>query len=171
MTKMIFEQAIQYFKEKGFYLVVHPVVIHHMLKDFEDYEVIRYAFYIKPAGEDFIHVAVLEYETGGSASWDPPVYSTNYGLQIRYSCAGDDLLYGLKIKYKNGGSADPNDDVTAIDNLIKDIKEDTVKERVVYPEVRNHPHYVRKRFRHGRRKVKIRAFLVMLKDLWKSFRF
>jgi hypothetical protein len=141
-----------------------------MLKDFEDYEVIRYAFYVKPAGEDFVHVAVIEYENGIAASWDPPIYYPQYGLQIRYTCAGDDLLYGLKVKYKNGGSPDPNDDVAVINGLTKDIKASTPEERVVYPLVRNHPHYVRKRFRHGRRKAKIRAFLVMLKDLWKSFR-
>ncbi len=171
MTKMIFEQAIQHFKENGFYLVVHPVVIHHMLKDFEDYDVVRHAFYIKPAGEDFVHVAVIEYENGIAQGSRPAVVHVNYALQIRYSCAGDDLLYGLKIKYKNGGSPNPSDDIAAINGLVKDIKESTPEEGVIYPSVRNHPHYIRKRFRHGRRKAKIRAFLVMLKDLWKSFRF
>ena len=146
MTSLNFDEARAYFKEKGFYYIAHMVVKHHMRKDFEEYDVTRDRFYILPVGQDFLHVALVEHDNALG----------RIGVQIRYTCAGDDLLFGLKTKYKSGGSKDNSVDIAEIDRLIAS--------GALYNEER----YVRKRFRHGRHKAKVRAFFVMMKEMWSS---
>ena len=97
-----------------------------------------------PVGKDFIHVALVEHEYG----------KDGLAIQVRYTCAGDDLLYGLSTKYKSGGSKDNGDDIAEIDRLIAS------------GDLRDEERYVRKRFKHGRAKAKIRAFFVMMRDVW-----
>jgi hypothetical protein len=139
------EKAREILREKGFYRITHPVVLHHLRKEFQQYEVNKDYFYIYPVEQDFIHVALVEYDTP----------TNEVRLQIRYSCAGDDLLYGLRIKFTNGGSEDPQDDLVDILRWMN------------LESVRVHPHYIRKRFRHGRFQAKLRALLVYLKDRWR----
>lgn len=143
---LTFQEAREYFKAKGFYLINHVVVIHHMLKDFCDYDITRYRFYILPVGNDFLHIAIIEHEYGLGKK----------GVQIRYTCAGDDLLYGLRTKYQSGGSVNNEDDIKEIEHLI------------AQGNLKDHERYVRKRFRHGRAKAKLRAFIVMITDSWKA---
>lgn len=155
-------------KNKGFFLIKHRVVIHHMLKDFADYDVTRSRFYILPAGRDFVHVALVEYDTGRLLSWEPYVeHPQSRLIQVRFTCAGDDLLYGLHTKYNNGGSNKPEEDLNEIFRLIRGTEQKDTS-RYVFEAVRNHPRYVRSRFRHGRAKAKLRAFIVMLKDKWRG---
>lgn len=150
-----FEEAKKHFMDTGFYPIEHAVVIHHMRKDFEQLEVSRDAFFIKPIGPDYLHVAVVEYEYGLGIL-------DNFGglkraVNIAYGCAGDDLLYGLRVKYPGGGSTDNWDDVTEIE------------EWAVSGNLREHPKYTRPRFRHTRVKAKTRALFVMVKDIWRNF--
>lgn len=142
---LTFKEACQYFKNKDFYLIAHMVVVHHMLKDFDDYDVTRHKFYILPVGKDFLHVAVIEHEYGDG----------KLGVQIRYTCAADDLLYGLRTKYQNGGSEDNEDDIKEIETLIE------------LGNLKGQARFVRKRFRHGRTKAKVRAFFVMVTEFWR----
>lgn len=144
MTSWNFDQARAYFREKGFYFIANVVVKHHMRKDFEEYDVTQDRFFILPVGKDFLHVAVVEHEYG----------KDGLAVQVRYTCAGDDLLYGLSTKYKSGGSKDNGDDIAEIDRLIAS------------GDLRDEERYVRKRFKHGRAKAKIRAFFVMMRDVW-----
>lgn len=144
MTSWNFDQARAYFREKGFYFIANVVVKHHMRKDFEEYDVTQDRFFILPVGKDFIHVALVEHEYG----------KDGLAVQVRYTCAGDDLLYGLSTKYKSGGSKDNGDDIAEIDRLIAS------------GDLRDEERYVRKRFKHGRAKAKIRAFFVMMRDVW-----
>ncbi len=144
MTSWNFDQARAYFREKGFYFIANVVVKHHMRKDFEEYDVTQDRFFILPVGKDFLHVALVEHEYG----------KDGLAVQVRYTCAGDDLLYGLSTKYKSGGSKDNGDDIAEIDRLIAS------------GDLRDEERYVRKRFKHGRAKAKIRAFFVMMRDVW-----
>ncbi len=146
MTSLNFDEARAYFKEKGFYYIAHMVVKHHMRKDFEEYDVTRDRFYIMPVGQDFLHVALVEHEYGVDG----------VAVQIRYTCAGDDLLFGLKTKYKSGGSNDNSEDIARLNSLIAS------------GNLRDDERYVRKRFKHGRHKAKVRAFVVMMKDMWSN---
>ncbi len=146
MTSLNFDEARAYFKEKGFYYIAHMVVKHHMRKDFEEYDVTRDRFYIMPVGQDFLHVALVEHEYGVDG----------VAVQIRYTCAGDDLLFGLKTKYKSGGSSDNSEDIARLNSLIAS------------GNLRDDERYVRKRFKHGRHKAKVRAFVVMMKDMWSN---
>lgn len=152
-----FANARRELQKMGFYAVTHPVVVHHLRKDFTDYDVSRTAFYILPAGEDFIHVAVVEHMTA----------VCKQAVQIRYTLAGDDLLYGLRSKYRCGGSVDNEIDIARIDKLLDDIQADLDNDLAASPTVRNHQNYIRKRFRHGRVQAKVRAFFIMLKDKWR----
>ena len=144
MTSWNFDQARNYFREKGFYFIANVVVKHHMRKDFEEYDVTQDRFYILPVGKDFLHVALVEHEYG----------KDGLAVQVRYTCAGDDQLFGLSTKYKSGGSKDNGDDIAEIDRLIAS------------GDLRDEERYVRKRFKHGRTKAKIRAFFVMMRDVW-----
>lgn len=146
MTSLNFDEARAYFKEKGFYYIAHMVVKHHMRKDFEEYDVTRDRFYIMPVGQDFLHAALVEHEYGVGG----------VAVQIRYTCAGDDLLFGLKTKYKSGGSSDNSEDIARLNSLIAS------------GNLRDDERYVRKRFKHGRHKAKVRAFVVMMKDMWSN---
>ena len=146
MTSWNFDQARNYFREKGFYFIANVVVKHHMRKDFEEYDVTQDRFYILPVGKDFLHVALVEHEYG----------KDGLAVQVRYTCAGDDLLFGLKTKYKSGGSKDNSEDIAEIDRLIAS------------GDLSTDERYVRKRFRHGKTKAKVRAFLVMMKDVWSN---
>lgn len=146
MTSLNFDEARTYFREKGFYYIAHMVVKHHMRKDFEEYDVTRDRFYILPVGKDFLHVAVIEHEYG----------KDGIAVQIRYTCAGDDLLFGLRTKYNSGGSKDNSEDVAEIERLIAS------------GDLRDEERYIRKRFKHGRFKAKLRAFVVMMKDIWSN---
>lgn len=152
-----FANARRRLQKMGFYAINHPVVVHHMRKDFTDYDVIRAAFYILPAGEDFIHVALVEHSTAVCKK----------ALQIRYTLAGDDLLYGLRTKYNCGGLVDNEMDLVRIDKLLDEVQADMDNDLAASPTIRNHPHYIRKRFRHGRAQAKVRAFFIMLKDKWR----
>ena len=144
MTSLKFDEARAYFREKEFYYIANVVVKHHMRKDFEEYDVTQDRFYILPVGKDFLHVALIEYEYGMGGT----------AVQIRYACAGDDLLFGLRTKYNSGGSKDNSEDITEIDKLIAS------------GDLRSDERYIRKRFKHGRAKAKIRAFFVMMRDLF-----
>lgn len=144
---MSFKEVCQSLVDKGFYLIVHIIVQHHLRKEFGDYDVISDRFYILPVGPDFLHIAVIEVDTGKGK---PEV-------QVRYTCAGDDLLYGLRVKFNSGGSPDPKTDLDVIDSLIAS------------GDLRDQPRYIRSRFRHGRFQAKLRAFLVYLKDQWQLF--
>lgn len=146
MKSINFDEARSYFLEKGFYFIAHMVVKHHMRKDFEEYDVTRDRFYILPVGNDFLHVALVEHEYGNSC----------LAVQIRYTCAGDDLLFGLRTKYNSGGSKNNNDDIDEINRLIES------------GSLHNEERYIKKRFRQGRFKAKLRAFVVMVKDIWKD---
>lgn len=169
MEPLQFSEARDILKNKGFFRIQHRVVIHHMLKDFASLDVTRSAFYIMPVGRDFVHVALIEYDTGRLASWEPYVEHPHaLALQVRYTCAGDDLLYGLPQKYLAGGSLKPEDDLHDITYLIRGVEQKNTK-HYAFDAVRNHPRYVRKRFRHGRAKAKLRALVVMIKDKWASF--
>lgn len=155
--------------KNGFYRVANMVAIHHLLKEFADYDVTDARFYIRAAGEDFVHVALIQHDVAQLRSWEPYLeLPPSTELQVRYTCAGDDLLYGLRTKFNSGGSVKPEEDLTEILNMVKDIpkKRNLAK---IYTAVRGHPRYVRKRFRHGRTKAKVRAFIVMVKDKWASF--
>ncbi|BAW19266.1 hypothetical protein [Ralstonia phage RP31] len=144
---MTFKEVCQTLRDKGFYLIVHFIVLHHLRKEFGDYDVISDRFYILPVGNDFLHIAVIECDTGRG---EPEI-------QVRYTCAGDDLLYGLRVKFNSGGSPDPKTDLDVIDSLIAN------------GNLREQPRYIRKRFRHGRFQAKFRALLVYLKDQWRVF--
>lgn len=169
MQERRFNEARQFLVDNGFYLIKHPVVIHHLLKDFSDYEVYQYRFYIKPTGADFVHVALIETRNEDVIhSWDPEIIFPSFSLQVRYTCAADDLLYGLRVKFNNGGSKDPFEDIAEIQELIKSIKKDRLSPDVHYAAIRNHPRYVRSRFKHGRFKAKLRATIIMLKDKWRQ---
>ena len=144
MTSWNFDQARAYFREKGFYFIANVVVKHHMRKDFEEYDVTQDRFFILPVGKDFIHVALVEHEYG----------KDGLAVQVRYTCAGDDLLFGLSTKYKSGGSKDNSEDIAELNKLIAS------------GYLRDDERYVRKRFKHGRFKAKLRAFVVMMKDLF-----
>lgn len=147
MTSLNFDEARDYFFNKmGFYYIAHTVVKHHMRKDFEEYDVTRDRFYILPVGKDFLHVALVEHEYG----------KDGIAVQIRYTCAGDDLLFGLKTKYNSGGSIDNSEDIAEIGRLIAS------------GDLRDNERYIRKRFKHGRHKAKVRAFIVMMKDIWSN---
>lgn len=139
-----FNKARALFKELDFYLIAHPVVLHHLRKEFKDYDVLNDRFYIKQVGNDFLHVAIIEHQCGRDG----------IAVQIRYTCAGDDLLYGLHIKFNSGGAINNQENVNEITAI-------TERGNLKY-----HGRYVRKRFRHGRTKAKIRAFIIMIKDLW-----
>jgi hypothetical protein len=153
-------------REHGFYRVTNLVVLHHLLKDFSDYNITNFRFYIKPVGIDFVHVALIEYDTGRLLSWEPYMEHPEARLlQVRYTCAGDDLLYGLRTKFPSGGSVKPEEDVKDILALIQGSDDKTTK-NYAFEAIRNHPRYIRPRFRHGRTKAKIRAFFQMLKDNW-----
>lgn len=141
-----FQEVNDHFRQDGFYKVAHAVALHHLRKDFVDYDVIRDRFFIKPVGKDFLHIAVVEHEYG----------CDNTAIQIRYTCAGDDLLYGLQPKFNSGGSTDYEEDLTTVNDLVDS------------GNLRTHPRYVRKRFRHGRTKAKLRALIVMFKEKWSS---
>jgi hypothetical protein len=163
-----FAEARDMLKDKGFFLIQHRVVIHHMLKDFADYDVTRSRFYILPVGVDFIHVALIEYDTGRLISWEPYIpHPQSHALQVRYTLAGDDLLYGLRTKYTSGGSDIPDDDLKDIFHFIQGVEDKSTK-NYAFEAIRNHPRYIRKRFRHGRAKAKLRAAIVMLKDKWRE---
>jgi hypothetical protein len=115
-----------------------------------------------------VHVALVEYDLGRLISWEPYIeHPQSRALLVRYTYAGDDLLYGLKIKYKSGGSEKPEDDLSDIFRTIMGV-EDKSTRKYAFQAVRNHPRYVRKRFRHGRAKAKLRALVVMLKDKWRA---
>lgn len=141
------EEARDSVRELGSWRIAHPVVLHHLRKEFRDLDVTKDYFYILPIKDDFLHVAIIEYDTG----------KEERALMVKYAAAGDDLLYGLRIKFACGGSLDPDEDLAEI---IKLVNEGTV---------RDHPRYVRKRFRHGRFQAKFRAMLIYLKDRWRTF--
>ncbi len=145
--EMTFEQACTQLRSAGFLRIAHKVVIHHMRKDFLDYEVVTDAFYIKPVGVDFLHVAVIEYRAACNRN----------ALQVRFTQAADDLLYGLRIKYREGDSNDPT-------KTINDIVFRSKRPVLVRSE-----QYVRQRFGSERTKAKTRALFVMLSDLWKNY--
>lgn len=140
------DEASDLFKRHGFLLIEHRVVIHHLRKDFTDYDVIRDRFLIKPIRKDFLHVALVQHEYGLEGE----------AVQIRYTCAGDDLLYGLRTKFTSGGAQ----------NNMKDI--DEILDLAASGNLRTHERYIRKRFRHGRSKAKLRALLVMVKEVWST---
>lgn len=141
-----FDEARKYLNEKGFYIVNHCVFCHHARKDFEEYDVIRDRFYILPVKDDYLHVALVEHEYG----------DRGVAVQIRYTCAGDDLLYGLRVKYKSGGSRNNEEDINELNKLI------------ALNDLRTNERYVKARFRHNRIKAKVRAFFIMLKGIWKD---
>lgn len=143
-----FKQICKVLRNNDFYYVAHPVVKHHLLKDFEDYNVTNARFYIKKVGTDYLHVAVIE-------SLTPQKTKVS---QVRYTCAADDLLYGLRIKFTSGGSNDPQLDIVSVGILAN------------AEMLSNEDRYIRPRFRHGRVKAKTRALFVYLIDSWKSFR-
>jgi hypothetical protein len=143
---LTYKEVVSHLREKGFYLIAHVVVLHHLRKEFRDYEVLHDRYYLLPVGTDFMHVAVLDIDTGREES----------ELQIRYTCAGDDLLYGLRVKFNSGGSANPQTDLNSIDALL------------AAGNLRGQPRYVRKRFRYGRFQAKFRALIVFLTDNWRG---
>lgn len=143
---LTYKGAVARMRAMGFYLIRHMVVIHHLRKDFIDFDIIRDRYYILPVGRDYLHVAIIENDVGRAEN----------EVQVRYTCAGDDLLYGLRVKFKSGGATDPQDDIDAIAALIQK------------GSLRDHPRYVRARFRHGRFQAKLRALLIFLKDKWQS---
>lgn len=155
-----FKNTCRQMQKMGFYAVKHPVVVHHMRKDFLDYDVTRYAFFIIPAGEDFIHVAVVEHCTAVCKN----------AVQIRYTLAGDDLLYGLRTKYTCGGSVDNEIELVQLEKLLIKVVDELDDDYTALPTIRNHPRYIRKRFRHGRAQAKTRAFFIMMKDKWFWFK-
>lgn len=157
-------------RENGFYRVTNLVVQHHLLKDFSDLDITHFRFYIKPVGVDFVHVALIQYDTGRLLSWEPYMeHPDGKVLMVKYTCAGDDLLYGLRTKFTSGGSVYPEQDVKDILDLIKG-SEDKKTRNYAFESIRHHPRYIRPRFRHGRTKAKIRAFFQMLKDNWRWLR-
>lgn len=143
---MDYEDVRKKLNELKFFRVMHPVVVHHLKKDFIDYDVTKTAFYIKPVGNDFLHVAVVEYRANDSS----------IKTQVKYTCAADDLLYGLRIKFRVG---DESTELMLIniENLSKSTR------------LSDYGSYVRQRFGNDRTKAKVRAFFVMLKDKWRSF--
>ena len=144
-----FDEACKTFRENEFLAVKHFVVVHHLRKDFKDYDVSNSRFYIKQVGDSFLHVAVVEYLN--------PVGQKV--TQVRYSCAADDLLYGLQIKFNSGGNADNEVDIGDCIYLPKR-----------FASLYGTDRFIRRRFRHGRQQAKIRAFLVYLKDEWGFFK-
>lgn len=144
--EITFEQACQNLRACGFFRIAHKVAIHHMRKDFLDYDVTNDAFYIKAVGNDFLHVAVVEFRTVRNI----------VTVQVRYTQAADDLLYGLRIKYREG---DPTDPVKTINDIAYRSKR---------PSLVRSKQYVRLRFNGNRSKAKTRALFVMLSDLWKK---
>jgi hypothetical protein len=154
-------------REHGFYRVTDFVVLHHLRKEFSDLDITHSRFYIKPVGVDFVHVALIEHDTGRLLSWEPYMpHPDCHALQVKYALAGDDLLYGLRTKFQSGGSIKPEEDVADILKIIQG-SENKENQKYAFESVRNHPRYIRPRFRHGRTKAKIRAFFQMLKDNWR----
>lgn len=143
-----FKEVCAELRTKGFLMVTHPIVKHHLMKDFEDYDVTNARFYIKQVGSDYLHVAVIEHTTAQAST----------AVQLRYSCAGDDLLYGLRVKFNSGGNNDNKLDLSLLGFLS------------VYKSLTGESRYIRKRFRHGRTKAKVRALFVYLRDQWKILR-
>ena len=149
-----FEQAVTHFTVNKFYRVEHKVVLHHMRKDFADREVTRDAFFIMPVGPDYLHVAIVEYEFGLGITDNNGV--VKHAVAIHYTCAGDDLLYGLRRKYTHGNTVDNTTSVVEIAYWAS------------AASLREHPGYIRARFRHTRVKATTRALFVMVKDIWRS---
>lgn len=141
-----FKGICNFLETRKFYLTLHPVVLHHLRKDFKDYDVVHDRFFIMPIGRDFIHVAVIEHDVGREQN----------EVFVRYTLAGDDLLYGLRVKFNSGGDNDPNVTLQEIYSL------------TCLNSLRNQPRYVRNRFRHGRFQAKFRATLVYLRDQWRA---
>lgn len=139
-----FNQVCDQLRSHEFYRIAHPVVVHHLRKEFSDFDVMNDMFYILPVGRDYLHVAVVELDTG----------EDEFRVQVKFTCAGDDLLYGLRTRFKSGGSENPITDLGALYALIEN------------GNLRLHPLYVRKRFRHGRFQAKFRALLIYLRDRW-----
>lgn len=155
-SSLPFREADKKIKQLGFFLVTHPVVLHHLRKEFSDFEVTFSKFYILPVGPDFLHVALVECEHGMGITDD---YGTPHRFtMIKYAVAGDDLLYGLRNKFPCGGSENNTVDLKHIEELMK------------HKDLRDHHRYVRARFRHGRIKAKTRALFIMVKDLWRGFK-
>ncbi len=143
---LTYDQVLTRIRNEKFYHVAHVVVQHHLRKEFQELEISRDRFYIKPVGQDFLHVAIVEVDNGRE----------QYDVQVKYTCAGDDLLYGLSQKFRSGGSDDPQVDLDSITALIAN------------GNLREHARYIRKRFRHGRFQAKFRATLIYLRDQWRS---
>lgn len=142
---MDYEDIRKKLNELGFFRINHLVVVHHMLKDFVDYEVIKAAFYIKPVGIDFLHVAVVQYRTSNKL----------VATKLKYTCAADDLLYGLKVKFREG-SVHTSKTLEDIELLSKETG------------LAGFGDYVRERFGKTRNQAKVRALFVMLKDKWRQ---
>lgn len=164
-STLTFKEAQKFAHQHGFMRVRHSVVVHHLLKDFAEYHLRKHAFYIKPVGVDFIHMAVIEYEREVMANWENTCSSI---VQVSYTCAADDLLYGLRVKFNSGSSFKPENDLHEILTLITGHDKPGAN-KYAFESIRNHPRYIKERFRFGRQKAKIRAFLVMLKDKWFEF--
>lgn len=141
---MDFDYACQTLRSNGFLRVKHPVVIHHNRKDYTDYTIAKDAYYIKPIGDDFIHVAVI--------------YTVAHGTWINYCYAADDLLYGIYLKFRKGIDQPPK---KVLDQLISVCHEPALPSKGAG--------YIKQRFnKQGRQHAKIRACLIFIKETLKN---
>ena len=141
----IFNNAVKILDEVGFYKTANIVVLHHLRKDFADYDVVKDAYRIMPVGDDFIHVAVVQYVTS----------ENNQYTQVRYAISADDLLYGIRVKFNQG---DPGDRVGTLNKIVSMVLADSLE---------HNQFYIRKRFNPTTRtKAKVRALFIMVSETW-----
>lgn len=132
----------------GFYTTDNIIVLHHLRKDFADYDVVSDAYFIRPVGDDFIHVAVVQYVTSNNDKY----------TQVRYAISADDLLFGLRVKFNQGDPSNRDTTLQKIANM-------TVNEKLEHNQF-----YIRKRFNsRTRTKAKVRAFFVMVTETWSKW--
>lgn len=143
-----FKQTVNDLMKIGFYRTANVVVIHHLRKDFEDYTVLKDAYFILPVGDDFIHVAVVNYVVSDNQQY----------TQVRYAISADDLLFGLRVKFNQGDPGARHDTIAKIAQMLEAGK------------LEHNQFYIRKRFNQNTRtKAKVRALLVMIAETWKSW--
>lgn len=143
-----FKQIVSDLIKIGFYRTANIVVLHHLRKDFEDYTVLKDAYFILPVGDDFIHVAVVHYVISDNRKY----------TQVRYAISADDLLFGLRIKFNQGDPSSSTDTIAKIAQMLE------------LGQLEHNQFYIRKRFNsRTRSKAKVRAMFVMITETWRSW--
>lgn len=143
-----YKQIVSDLSKIGFFRTANVVVLHHLRKDFEDYNVVRDAYFILPVGDDFIHVAVVKYVMSDNRQY----------VQVRYAISADDLLFGLRVKFNQGDPASCYSTMAKIAEMLESGK------------LEHNQFYIRKRFNSSNRtKAKVRALFVMLSETWRGW--